>query len=340
MASGVPLNDVISSHFTVPSPGAVNDKLRAFFDQWYFGEGSPEGVVTAPTGSLYLQKNGTTQVVWQKQSGSGNTGWGALASGTSGAPSDAQYVTLAADGTLSAEAVLGSSVVMSGTLAARPAAGVPGRLYFATDDGDAGRLHRDTGAAWATVGMPEPGIGVPTGAAMWALPGAGFAGSSSTLALSASTAYYMPIFATTDITISDIAASVTSAATAGGKARLSLYRASSAWVPGALVAAFGEFEVDSTGDKVFTGLSQVFKAGRGLLRLHTDASATPPTVRRWDGSIPGATGFRNLSTNSAAGEWTKALAYAPAETPGTAWDTISTSVTTQFRYFALMKWTA
>lgn len=83
MPSGVPLNDTISSHFTVPSPGAVNDKLRAFFDQWYFGEGSPEGVVTAPTGSLYLQKNGTTEIIWQKQSGSGNTGWGALGSGTS-----------------------------------------------------------------------------------------------------------------------------------------------------------------------------------------------------------------------------------------------------------------
>lgn len=77
MPSGVPLNDIISGHFSVPSPGAVNDKVRAFFDQWYFGVGSPEGVVTAPAGSLYLQQNGTTVVIWQKVSGSGNTGWGA-----------------------------------------------------------------------------------------------------------------------------------------------------------------------------------------------------------------------------------------------------------------------
>lgn len=43
--------------------------------------------------------------------------------------------------------VLGPHVVMGGTLAARPAAGLPGRLYLATDDGG-GTLYRDSGAAW------------------------------------------------------------------------------------------------------------------------------------------------------------------------------------------------
>jgi hypothetical protein len=43
--------------------------------------------------------------------------------------------------------VLGPHVVMGGTLAARPAAGLPGRLYLATDNGG-GALYRDSGTGW------------------------------------------------------------------------------------------------------------------------------------------------------------------------------------------------
>ncbi len=43
--------------------------------------------------------------------------------------------------------VLGPHVVMGGALAARPAAGLPGRLYLATDDGG-GTLYRDSGTTW------------------------------------------------------------------------------------------------------------------------------------------------------------------------------------------------
>lgn len=42
----------------------------------YGGTGSPEGVVTAAPGSLYLNNSGgAATTVWEKQSGSGNTGW-------------------------------------------------------------------------------------------------------------------------------------------------------------------------------------------------------------------------------------------------------------------------
>src|SRR4051812_21653463 len=43
--------------------------------------------------------------------------------------------------------VLGPHVVMGGALATRPVAGLPGRLYLATDD-NGGTLYRDSGAAW------------------------------------------------------------------------------------------------------------------------------------------------------------------------------------------------
>lgn len=45
------------------------------------GSGSPEGVVTAPVGFVYLQDDAgsTDPVIWFKQTGSGNTGWVAIA---------------------------------------------------------------------------------------------------------------------------------------------------------------------------------------------------------------------------------------------------------------------
>lgn len=47
--------------------------------------------------------------------------------------------------------VLGTQVVMAGALAARPGAGLPGRLYLATDEAG-GTLYRDSGTAWAVCG--------------------------------------------------------------------------------------------------------------------------------------------------------------------------------------------
>lgn len=42
------------------------------------GEGSPEGVVSAPVGSLYLRSDGGPgSTLYVKESGSGNTGWSA-----------------------------------------------------------------------------------------------------------------------------------------------------------------------------------------------------------------------------------------------------------------------
>lgn len=66
------------------------------------------------------------------------------------APSGASYVTTAAEAGLSAEKVLGTTVIAAGTLGARPAAAVAGYLYLATDV-NGGTLYRDTGAAWVQV---------------------------------------------------------------------------------------------------------------------------------------------------------------------------------------------
>ncbi len=51
----------------------------------YAGAGSPEGVVAASKGSLYMQTNATdgTVAIWNKETGSGNTGWELMFSGSS-----------------------------------------------------------------------------------------------------------------------------------------------------------------------------------------------------------------------------------------------------------------
>lgn len=52
--------------------------LTASGPTWTKGAGSPEGVVTAPIGSLYSRTDGSTGTsLYVKESGTGNTGWAA-----------------------------------------------------------------------------------------------------------------------------------------------------------------------------------------------------------------------------------------------------------------------
>lgn len=83
------------------STGGVN--IRA-------GSGSPEGVVTANTGALYLRTNGSTgTTLYIKESGTGNTGW---ANPGGGGTVDANDLT----GTTLASGVVTSSLTSVGTL--------------------------------------------------------------------------------------------------------------------------------------------------------------------------------------------------------------------------------
>lgn len=87
--------------------------------------------------------------------------WAQVSAAVTGAyaPTNASFVTTASESGLSAEKVLGTAVIMSGTLAARPAAGTAGRLYFATDV-NSGTLYRDNGSTWDQI---APGISGATG---------------------------------------------------------------------------------------------------------------------------------------------------------------------------------
>ncbi|MGL5936129.1 MAG: hypothetical protein ACRCZI_10980 [Cetobacterium sp.] len=76
----------------LPATLGTNDEERQFFDdirelltklyllaedvQIHVGNGTPEGVVSAKVGSLFLRKDGgATTTLYVKTSGTGNTGW-------------------------------------------------------------------------------------------------------------------------------------------------------------------------------------------------------------------------------------------------------------------------
>ena len=62
------------------------------------------------------------------------------------APDTASYVTTDSDAGLTSEQLF-SSLINTGTIASRPAAGIPGRLYLVTDSNNQ-RLQQDTGSTW------------------------------------------------------------------------------------------------------------------------------------------------------------------------------------------------
>src|SRR5207245_1060964 len=97
--------------------------------------------VSAPTGS---DANAVLSAVFD----SSKSALRISGTGASGAPTDASYVTMAAEAGLSNESVLGTAVIMSGTLGARPGAAGAGRLYAATDNNI---LYRDTGSVWSAI---------------------------------------------------------------------------------------------------------------------------------------------------------------------------------------------
>jgi hypothetical protein len=63
------------------------------------GSGSPEGAITAPVGSLYMRSDGGTDTsIYIKETGSGNTGWIAIANSGGGGGSRTATIAYVIDG--------------------------------------------------------------------------------------------------------------------------------------------------------------------------------------------------------------------------------------------------
>ncbi len=79
-------------------------------DFWSTGTGSPEGVVTADIGAVYLRSDGgTSSTMYIKESGTGNTGWVAVGSAVA-----ADTVTLAMMANLATDRLIGRDTAGTG----------------------------------------------------------------------------------------------------------------------------------------------------------------------------------------------------------------------------------
>jgi hypothetical protein len=72
----VPVVDV--SDTTESAAGTTKHVEYATFTGALEGTGSPEGAVTAPVGTMYINlSGGAGTTLWVKETGAGNTGWAA-----------------------------------------------------------------------------------------------------------------------------------------------------------------------------------------------------------------------------------------------------------------------
>lgn len=78
-----------------------------------------------------------------------------------------------------ANALDAANVYQQGTLASRPAFGLQGRFYFATDQGVSGLLYWDTGSAWKTLTVEDAAAAIPSLRSLGSSPTQAAAGDDS-----------------------------------------------------------------------------------------------------------------------------------------------------------------
>lgn len=116
-------------------------------------------------------------------------------------------------------------------------------------------------------------------ASTMSIPGVDLSSESGGQTLASLIVYYNPVVVTSSITISSVSVQCDGAGAAGSGARLSIYNASSAWVPTTLVLDAGTVVLTSTGTKTISSLSTTLAAGNYFFRVQADSTAgTRPTI--------------------------------------------------------------
>jgi hypothetical protein len=158
------------------------------------------------------------------------------------------------------------------------------------------------------------GINSSSRAGTFGLPGVVFSGEASNQAITASTAYYLPIEVSSSITVTRINVYVqTNSATVGCKVRVAIYNSDSAWIPSTLVVDGGELAADSTGLKQAV-VSQTLTPGKYYIRVHGDASASRPSLYAYRGH-PIGTAFLGSGGIQYMFQLTSSKAYGAPESP-------------------------
>lgn len=164
------------------SDGMHRASIAAFGDEWivaYDGHPTTGAVNDWKIGLAYMPLDGESAVYPSGLS---------EALQPAKAPASASFVTMAAESGLSGETLL-SALFASGTNAARPAAGVAGRIYQTTDNPRA--LWMDTGTEWILVGPMTVAL---TGDYSHPVSNTALANIGIALPVKANTKYFVEVF--------------------------------------------------------------------------------------------------------------------------------------------------
>lgn len=167
--------------------------------------------------------------------------------------------------------------------------------------------------------IPKIAEGRPKSATETALkvPGMAFAGVVSA-ALALDRVHYNPIKVETPITINQVTIEVTTAAAAGKKCLVGIYKADKNWQPTSLVVASAAIAIDSVAVVNTAITATVLAPGRYLIAITLQATATFRQMRYSTlpfGCNPSFGGTPVLKTLYVG------KTYAALANPGTAWDT-------------------
>lgn len=248
--------------------------------------------------------------------------WAAAAGG--GAPTDATYVTLSANGSLSAEAVLGTAVIAQGTRASLPAAATAGLLYVVDNDGsatdDAQVLYRDDGAAQQQIAAAHVRHSFghyPGGVRDFSVPGVVFSSVSSTTMWKAVN-FFQDFVVTDPVSMTALNIEVTNTV-ADAVCRLAVYKADTEWDPTSLVKDSGEIICATPGVKTGSFSAVILYPGRYWLAAQAGGPNDGVTVRTLNGHRPGGTIRASMGTQPFHGiMWASGTSYAAFADPAPA----------------------
>ncbi len=194
------------------------------------------------------------------------------------------------------------------------------------------------GVAAAIAAVPMGAHGLSTDVSRWGVPNCfpvtGSAGASRVL----DRMYYEPFRVERTITVTDIGIDIITPASAGNKARLNIFAATSAWQAGARQLVDAEVSADSGGLKTRTGLSLTLTPGIYLASLQPQATILTRAVSMSGDCFIGS----NIDVWSTwINEMYASLAYVATPSTGTAWVSSGAALVTTagFIHGIWMKWT-
>jgi hypothetical protein len=172
------------------------------------------------------------------------------------------------------------------------------------------------------------------------IPGVALFGEAGAQTLASLVVYYNPVVVTSSITITEVSVHCDGAGAGASGARLSIYNASSAWVPTTLVSDCGTVVLTSTGTKTISSLSITLTPGNYFFRVQADSTGgTRPTLYTVRGNPLNWQFLNNAGTQYIYGLTATAASYVAAEATVSNLPANSGSSTSPHLYYMRAVWT-